>query len=449
MTATEIDTQAEVNPTDATQLWLPVTSLIPHPDNPRRTLGDLTELTRSVKAHGVLMPILALPVDDTGHHLIVAGHRRHAAAAAAELGTVPVIVRAMSEVEVVEAMLIENEHRGDLRISEQVHAIERLMSLEDGLTPAKLCRRIGKSKAWVRSRMALSVLPEAWRDRLDNGDLTVAGAEAATAVADLGPEHLDAVLDRLAEGGDWQDPARIVDNYRRDLNRQAHYERTVERAHRGRHEVFSNDCPPPDTAKNVRDLFDAKDLVDAHAKLDCHAVLVRRVSWGDGAETLAICTRPRDHRPRPADATQDDALVTDRSRTGSRADDGPAKRKGRVARTAHLAEAFSRSRGGPAKADLTVLALRALIHDAGQEPLKYAAVVLGIDDTDQLRDALRTLADESAADLVRVAAAVACGIAEGHMYWSPTSPPCAEYLALLCQTGWTPDDWTAQHLTGT
>ena len=190
------------------------------------------------------------------------------------------------------------------------------------------------------------------------------------------------------------------------------------------------------------------DFSGAHAKLDCHAVLVRRVSWGDGAETIAICTHPRDHRPRPTDATGDDALVTDRSRNGNRADDGPAKRKGRVARTAHLAEAFGRSRGGPAKADLTVLALRALIHDAGQEPLKYAATVLGIDDTDQLRDVLRTLADQIAADLVRVAAAVACGIAEGHIYWSPTSPPCAEYLALLCQTGWTPDDWTAQHLTG-
>jgi ParB/RepB/Spo0J family partition protein len=50
-----------------------------HPDNPRRQLGDLTELVRSMKTHGVLQPLLVLPADERGMHLIVAGHRRHAA----------------------------------------------------------------------------------------------------------------------------------------------------------------------------------------------------------------------------------------------------------------------------------------------------------------------------------------------------------------------------------
>lgn len=441
---TAIDTHAEVNPGDATQTWLPTELLVQHPDNPRRTLGDLTELTRSVKSHGVLMPLLALPPNEDGLHLIVAGHRRHAAAQAAELAALPVIVRPMTEVEVVEAMIVENEHRGDLTISEQVHAIERLMNLEDGLTPAKLNRRIGKSKAWVRSRMALAILPQRWRDRIDAGDLTVAAAEAATAVADLGPEHLDAVLDRLVESGSWQDPARVVEGYRRDLDRHSHYEGTVEKAQNRGGTVFTTDDPPPAAAKAVRDVFDSKDLIDAHTKLACHGVLVRRVSWGDGAEVAAICTSPRDHRPR-RDNTPSDGLVSDR-RGSTSGDDSHAKRKGRVARTAHLTEAFARTRGGPGKADLTQLALRALIHDAGQEPIKYAVTILGIDPGDNARDALVAAADESATGLVRVAAALACGIAEGHMYWSATSPACAEYLALLCDTGWTPDDWTSQHM---
>lgn len=442
---TAIDTHAEVNPGDATQAWLPTELLASHPDNPRRTLGDLTELTRSVKSHGVLMPLLALPANDDGLHLIVAGHRRHAAAVAAELPILPVVVRPMTEVEVVEAMIVENEHRGDLTISEQVRAIERLMNLEDGLTPAKLNRRIGKSKAWVRSRMSLAILPQRWRDRVDAGDLTVAAAEAATAVADLGPEHLDAVLERLAESGSWQDPARVVDGYRRDLDRHGYYERTVEKARKRGGTVFTTDEPPPDNAKPVGDVFDSKDLVGAHAKLPCHGVVVRRVSWGDGAEVIAICTSPREHRPTREDAPSD-ALVSDR-RGSTSSDDSHAKRKGRVARTAHLADAFSRGRGGPAKSDLTLLALRALIHDAGQEPIKYAASILGIEPGDHPRDTLIAVADDSAAGLVRVAAAIACGIAEAHMYWSASSPPCVEYLTLLCDTGWTPDDWTAQHMS--
>ena len=446
---TTIVTSAEVDSGSATQAWVPTERLAPHPDNPRRTIGDLTELTRSVKAHGVLMPLLVLPADDHGVHLIVAGHRRHAAAVGAELASVPVIVRAMTEVEVVEAMIIENEHRGDLTISEQVHAIERLMNLEDGLTPAKLNRRIGKSKAWVRSRMALAVVPQGWRDRIDTGDLTVAAAEAATTIADLGPEHLEVVLDRLADTGSWQDPARVVEAYRRDLDRQAAYEVAIEKARKRAGPVFTTDDPPPDSAKPVRDLFDRKDLIDAHAKLGCHATVVRRVSWGDGAELVTVCTSPRDHRPRrneDGDDSTSEALVSDRGRTTA-SDDGPAKRKGRLARAAHLADAFGRSRGGPAKADLTVLALRALVHEAGQEPIKYATAILGLDPGDHPRDSLMAEADASAAGLVRVAAALACGIAESHMYWSSSSPRCTEYLALLCDTGWTPDDWTAQHMT--
>src|SRR5690242_16033166 len=156
-------TESEPITTEPAQGWVPLDRLAAHPDNPRRSLGDLTELARSVKAHGVLMPLLVLPADGDGVHLIVAGHRRHTAAATAELDQVPIIVRDMSPVEVVEAMLCENEHRGDLTISEQINAVERLMSLEAGLTPTKLNKRIGKSKAWIRTRMALAVLPDAWR----------------------------------------------------------------------------------------------------------------------------------------------------------------------------------------------------------------------------------------------------------------------------------------------
>lgn len=57
----------------------PVEALAPHPDNPRSDLGDLTELARSIKAQGVLQPLLILPAGEDGRHRVVAGHRRLAA----------------------------------------------------------------------------------------------------------------------------------------------------------------------------------------------------------------------------------------------------------------------------------------------------------------------------------------------------------------------------------
>ncbi len=152
----------------------PVEALAPHPDNPRGDLGDLTELARSIKAQGVLQPLLVLPAGEDGRHLIVAGHRRHAAAVQAKAATVPAIVRDLTPAEVIEAFLVENGQRSDLTVSEEVRAIERLVDLSGGkLTVARLCKRIGRSQNWVRARMALCALPPQWREAIDAGDLTL------------------------------------------------------------------------------------------------------------------------------------------------------------------------------------------------------------------------------------------------------------------------------------
>jgi hypothetical protein len=99
--------------------WLPLDALTPHPENPRASLGDLSELVRSIRSHGILEPLVVLPANDNGEHLLVAGHRRHAAAQrAGTVTTVPVVVRAMTPVEVIEAMLSENVNRSDLTVAE-------------------------------------------------------------------------------------------------------------------------------------------------------------------------------------------------------------------------------------------------------------------------------------------------------------------------------------------
>jgi ParB/RepB/Spo0J family partition protein len=421
--------------------WLNLAGLAPHPDNPRTRVGDLSELARSIRSHGIIEPLVVLPANDDGIYLIVAGRRRHAAAIKAGLADVPAVVRPMTQVEVIEAGLSENGNRSDLTLSEEIRAIEHLMVLDAGVTPTKLCRRIGRSQGWVRARMAVSILPSRWRDQLDSGGLTLAAAEAAASVADLGPEHLDAVCERLS-GRSWQEPTRVVAAYREELRRADAYAKTVEQARAKHAVVFTAEDPAPERARRVDELFDAAGR-KAHATEPCHAITVRSTGWGDGVERFDICTDPRRHAPRRVGTTGNSTLATSRSTNAGRGDDAAAKRKARTGRLAHACETFARPRGGLGQNDLTRLALRALVNEAGRDALTFAATILGRDDARTVT--ARQLLDDTPtnAALTRVAGAVAMGLAETRMYWSGDSPPCRDYLAALTGTGWTPDEWTA------
>ncbi|HEX6418907.1 MAG TPA: hypothetical protein VFZ77_10440, partial [Acidimicrobiales bacterium] len=354
---------------------------------------------------------------------------------------VPAVVRPMNPSEVIEAMLSENVNRSDLTVSEEVRAIERLMCLVEGLTPAKLCRRIGRSQAWVRARMAVTILPVKWREALDDGELTLAAGEAAATVADLGPDHLDAACELLVGRG-WDDPARTVAGYREDLRRQEAYDQAVVKAQAAGGTVFTSDDPPPSKAKRLGELFDANNS-KAHAGEACHAVLVQRTRWGQGFEVSELCTDPARHAPKRVGTDKGSDLASDHHRPSTRGDDSHAKRQGRLARLAHLTETFARSRGGISQADLIRVALRGLVFDAGREAIGYAATILGYDrprevTAEELLDGV-----ETPAALARVAGAVAAGLAETGMYWSASSRPCRDYLDLLIRSGWTPDPWTA------
>src|SRR6185295_18022451 len=102
----------------------------------------------------------------------------------------------------------------------------------------------------------------------------------------------------------------------------------------------------------------------------------------------------------------------------------------------------ARTRSGISQHDLTRLALRGLISEAGREAVGYAAAILGYDQPRDVTTADLLDSADTPAALVRVAGAVAAGLAETAMYWSSGSQPCRDYLAALIATGWNPDDWT-------
>lgn len=128
----------------------PVAELRPHPLNPRGPVdpASLDELVASVRAQGVLQPLLVTP-----DGVIVAGHRRHAAALRAGLAVVPIVVRAMSEAEQVDAMLAENIQREDLTPLQEATAYRRI--LDAGRTVADLARSLGVNRERIARRLEL------------------------------------------------------------------------------------------------------------------------------------------------------------------------------------------------------------------------------------------------------------------------------------------------------
>ena len=128
-----------------------VEKIHPHPDNPRKDLGDITELAESIKESGIMQNLTVVP-GSYGYTAVI-GHRRLAAAKMAGLKEVPCVVRAMSEKEQLAVMLSENMQRSDLTIVEQAGGIQMMLDL--GETVGDISKQTGLSESTVRRRKNL------------------------------------------------------------------------------------------------------------------------------------------------------------------------------------------------------------------------------------------------------------------------------------------------------
>lgn len=167
---------------------LPVTSLHPNPSQPRQHFDAqaLQELADSIKAQGIIQPLLVRPQGDGASYQIVAGERRWRAAQLAGLAQVPVFVRALSDKEVMAAALIENLQREDLNPIEEALALQGLRDTL-GLTQEELAARLGKSRPAVANSLRLLQLSPAARE-----DLQAARLSAGHARCLLGIDEVDA-----------------------------------------------------------------------------------------------------------------------------------------------------------------------------------------------------------------------------------------------------------------
>lgn len=153
---------------------IPVEDIRPNPANIRRTgLGNLDDLTASIKAEGILNPLLV--EDRIGHYLLIAGHRRLAAAKRAGLTRVPCIVRTTSTAaKTTTRMLIENVQRADLHPLDEAKAYAALCT--EGLTIPQIGAATGMPVARIRGRLDLLHLPAPAQQMVRAGDLKLGPA---------------------------------------------------------------------------------------------------------------------------------------------------------------------------------------------------------------------------------------------------------------------------------
>jgi ParB family chromosome partitioning protein len=161
-----------------------ITLVHPHPRNPRRDLGDLAELTASIKDAGIRSPLHVLDDVEQDRYIVVAGHRRLAAAKAAGLKTVPAIVRrdVKTDAAALVEMAVENLNRADLTPIEEAVLFEQLQIA--GMKPTAIAKKTGRKKQTVEARLALMTLPEPAREAVHGAQLSLEDAAALVEFAD-------------------------------------------------------------------------------------------------------------------------------------------------------------------------------------------------------------------------------------------------------------------------
>ena len=143
---------------------IPVDQIRPNPDQPRKALGDLRELSESIREKGVLEPLLVRFVPREDCYYIISGERRYHASRAAGLREVPCIEKMADDAETLEIALIENIQRKDLTPFEEADGLHRLATQFE-YTHEDVARKIGRARSSVTETLSLRNIPESLRKK--------------------------------------------------------------------------------------------------------------------------------------------------------------------------------------------------------------------------------------------------------------------------------------------
>jgi ParB family chromosome partitioning protein len=183
---------------------VPIEDILPNPSQPRQTLGDLSELTASVRQKGILEPILVRPKG--GRFEIIAGERRYRAAVEAGMAEVPCIVRETSDAETMELALVENLQRKDLSPFEEADGLKALAETY-GYTHEKMAEKLGKSRSSLTETLSLTAMPADVRQLCRLADIS-SKSLLLQIVRQSEPKKMVALVEQLQKAGATREAAR-------------------------------------------------------------------------------------------------------------------------------------------------------------------------------------------------------------------------------------------------
>lgn len=204
--------------TKSSIVYLNRSQLEPHPDNPRKDLGDLEELRESIREHGIMQNLTVIPTDDTHEHFrILIGHRRFAASEGILTELPCVIAEGLSDREQVGIMLCENIQRSDLTYIEQARGFQMMLDLGD--TVETIADKTGFSEKTIKSRLEINKLDEeTLTETSERFQLSIADFMKLSKIKDV--EKRNEILETVDSS---KDLAYEVDEYLEELNLETNF----------------------------------------------------------------------------------------------------------------------------------------------------------------------------------------------------------------------------------
>lgn len=213
---------------------VPIEMVDPNPNQPRQVMGDLSELIASIKEHGIVEPLVVR--QRSNRFQIIAGERRYQAAVQLGLTEVPVVIRDVDEVGIIEVALVENLQRKDLTPFEEAEALQALCQ-RAGYTHETLARKLGKSRTAITESLSLNHIPESVKN--------------LCRLADIGSKSM---LLQVVRQSDAQKMVALVEQISRDggMTRQQVRETAPVRPKTGRPTPFTYSYRAPTRAFSVK-----------------------------------------------------------------------------------------------------------------------------------------------------------------------------------------------------